>query len=101
MRARGQRAERFDTWVREQLKDADFRKAYRQERKAVFLAYKIAKLRAELGWSQAALARRIGSSPRAVARLEGGDFEGFTVDRLEKLAEAMGMELILDLRKAV
>jgi hypothetical protein len=33
-----------DSWMREQLKDSDFRKAYRQERNAIFLAYKVAKL---------------------------------------------------------
>lgn len=95
------KGERFDPWLREQLRDPEVRKAYRHERKALFLAYKIATLREELGWSQAELARRIGCRPQAVARLEDGDFEGFTLLALEKLAEAMGMELVLDLKKAV
>jgi transcriptional regulator with XRE-family HTH domain len=52
-----------------------------------------------MGLSQSALARRMGSSQQAVARLESRHYEGFTWKTLEKLAVALGATLVINLRK--
>lgn len=92
---------RFDEWLRKELKDPRFRKGYDAERRSAFLAYRIVALRAKLGWSQKELARRMGTSQQAVARLESGEYGGFTLRTLEKVARALGAELVIDLRKGV
>jgi transcriptional regulator with XRE-family HTH domain len=39
----------------------------------------------------------MGTSQQAVARLESGEYEGFTLKTLEKVAEALGADLVIDL----
>jgi len=94
-----QKAARFEDYLRKHLRTKEEKRAYAKERKAVFLAYKITTLREDLGMTQAELAHRMNTSQQAVSRLESGDYEGFTLKTLEKLADAMGVELVLDLRK--
>ena len=90
---------RFEDWLKKELKDPRFRRGYESEKRSVFLAYRILMLREKLGLSQKSLARRMGTSQQAVARLESGEYEGFTLRTLEKVAEALGAELVVDIRK--
>ncbi|MBI2933789.1 MAG: helix-turn-helix transcriptional regulator [Planctomycetes bacterium] len=90
---------RFEDWLREQRKDARFRRGYEAERRAAFLAYRIVALRSKLGLSQREMARRMGTSQQAIARLESGEYGGFTLKTLEKVAEALGAELVVDIRR--
>jgi len=90
---------RFEDWLKQELKDPQFRRSYDRERRGVYLSYRILKLREQLGLSQKAMAQRMGTSQQAVARLESGEYEGFTLKTLEKVAEALGAQLIIDLRK--
>ena len=90
---------RFEDWLKGELKDPGFRKGYDQEKRSVFLAYRILSLRQKLNLSQRQMATKMGTSQQAVARLESGEYEGFTVRTLEKVAEALGAELVIDIRK--
>ena len=90
---------RFEDWLRKELKDPKFRKGYDQERRAIFLSYRILTLREKLGLSQKQMAVRMGTSQQAVARLESGVYKGFTLKTLEKVAEALGAELVVDIRR--
>ena len=90
---------RFEDWLRSERKDPAFRRGYAREKRSVFLAYRILTLRENLKLSQKAMAARMGTSQQAVARLESGAYEGFTVKTLERVAKALGMELVIDLRK--
>jgi DNA-binding XRE family transcriptional regulator len=90
---------RFEDLLKENLKDPKFMKAYQSERRSLFLAYRILALREKLGLTQKDLARRMGTSQQAVARLESGHYEGFTLKTLESVAEALGAELVIDIRK--
>lgn len=92
---------RFEDWLKGELKDTGFRKGYAQEKRSVFLAYRILSLRQRLHLSQKQMAVKMGTSQQAVARLESGEYEGFTVRTLEKVAEALGAELVIDIRKPV
>src|SRR5438477_13213079 len=92
---------KFEDWLKKELKDPRFRKGYDREKRALFLSYRILSLREKLGLSQSEMARRMGTSQQAVARLESGEYEGFTLKTLEKVAEALGAELVVDLRRSV
>jgi DNA-binding XRE family transcriptional regulator len=94
-----QKAVRFEDLLKRELRNPAERRAYEKGRKGVFLAYRILCLRQDLGMTQVQLARRMGTSQQAISRLESGDYEGFTLRTLGKLAHAMGAELVLDLKR--
>jgi len=75
------------------------RAGYRRAKEAFEIAERVRHARERLGMTQAKLAARIGSTEPAVARLEAG---GVTpnLDTLHRVAEALGLELIVDLRRA-
>lgn len=89
----------FDDWLKEKLKDPRFRKGYPEARLAIRLGYKIYKLRKKLGLTQAQLAQRMGTRQQAIARLERGDYEGFSLKTLQRIAEATKTDLVIDFRR--
>ena len=89
----------FDDWLKEKLKDAKFRRGYQEARLGVRVGYKIHRLRKKLGFTQAQLAERMGTKQQAIARLERGDYEGFTLKTLERIAEATKTELVIEFRR--
>jgi DNA-binding XRE family transcriptional regulator len=86
----------FQSRLREDLKDPEFRAHYQEKRKALNLAIKIAKLRQKKGLSQQQLAKLMGTSQQAISRLESGEYEGFTIKTLEKIAEATGTRVKIE-----
>ena len=86
----------FKSRLREELKDPEFKRHYENERQALKLAIKIAALREQKGLSQQELAKRMGTSQQAISRIESGEYEGFTLKTLEKIAEATGMKVKID-----
>lgn len=76
----------FDEWD----KDPEFRAAYDALEEEFALANALIRARADL--SQAELARRMGTSQSAIARLESGRSRPST-RTLRKFAEATGMKL--------
>ena len=70
---------------------------YRQAKEAFELAEHVRQARERMGITQAELARRIGSTQPAIARLEaGGSAPSF--DTLRCIAAALGLELVVELR---
>ena len=82
--------------MREEFKDPQFRKEFENQRRALALAMTIAKIREKKGLTQTQLARRMGTSQQAISRIESGDYEGFTLKTLEKIAQATGTRLKID-----
>jgi len=73
------------------------RVGYRQAKAAFELAERVRQARERLGITQAELAQRIGSTQPAMARLEaGGSTPSF--DTLRRIAAALGLELVVELR---
>jgi len=93
---RKQKIRTFQSRLREDLRDPAFKAQYREERRALQLAVKIARLREKKGMTQAHLAKLMGTSQQAISRIESGDYEGFTLKTLEKIAEATGTQLTID-----
>lgn len=83
----------FKGRLREDLKDPEFRAHYEEERRALQPAMKIARLREKKGLTQSEFAKLMGTSQQAVSRIESGEYEGFTLKTLEKIAEATGTKL--------
>lgn len=86
----------FRSRLREELKDSEFKTHYQEERQALKLALKIAKLREKKGLSQQQMAKLMGTSQQAVSRIESGEYEGFTLKTLEKIAEATGTKVKIE-----
>jgi DNA-binding XRE family transcriptional regulator len=86
----------FRSRLREDLKDPEFKSHYQEERQALKLAMKIAKLREKKGLSQQQMAKLMGTSQQAVSRIESGEYDGFTLKTLEKIAEATGTKVKIE-----
>ena len=86
----------FQSRLREDIKDPEFKAHYEEERQALKLAMKIAELREKKGLSQQQLAKLMGTSQQAISRIESGEYEGFTLKTLEKIAEATGMRIKIE-----
>ena len=76
----------FKSRLKEDIKDPEFKTYYQEERQALKLAMKIAELRNQKGLTQQELARLMGTSQQAISRIESGEYEGFTLKTLEKIA---------------
>jgi ribosome-binding protein aMBF1 (putative translation factor) len=70
-----------------------------QTAREMALGYKIHKLREEAGWTQVQLAEKVGTSPSAISRIEDADYDGHSVNTLARVAEALGMMLIIDFER--
>ena len=90
-----QKALYLDEWLSQKLKKPGFRKHYRQARLAVEVAHQMVMLREKLGITQAELARRMGTKQQTISRLESGDYEGFTLKTLLKIAEATKTRIVV------
>ena len=86
----------FQERLREDLKDPEFRKHFEEERRALALALKIAQLREKKGLTQHEMAKLMGTSQQAISRIESGEYEGFSLKTLEKIAEATGTRLKIE-----
>ena len=86
----------FQSRLREDIKDPEFKAHYEEEKQALMLAIKIAELRENKGLSQQQLAKLMGTSQQAISRIESGEYEGFTLKTLEKIAGATGMKVKIE-----
>ncbi len=60
------------------------------------LGEKLHLAREAAGLTQAALARQIGTQPSAISRLEAADYDGHSMDTLRRVADALGLMLVVD-----
>ena len=90
----------FQETLEKELKDPIFKRYYEEEGKKLHLGLKISRLRHKLGLTQKELARRTKTSQATVARLETGNYLGFSLRTLEKIAWATGTSLRIDFTKS-
>lgn len=88
----------FDKYVKEGLKNPEFRKGYDSAERAYQLAVKVRKLREKAGLTQTELAKLMGSTQPAIARLEAGGGNP-NIETLNKIADAIGYEVNVTFKK--
>lgn len=77
-----------------QRSDPAVRAGYEHAKRAYELARQVRELRVSRGMSQAELARKVGSTQPAIARLEAGGVAP-NIDTLERIAGALGLKLVV------
>lgn len=90
-----QKAETFQSYLKNQLKDPEFKKYYDEYGKQLEISYQILKMRKKKGMSQAVLARKIGTKQGNIARIEAGR-QNFSINTLEKIAKVFDRDLKID-----
>lgn len=83
----------FRRLLDEHLKDPKFAKGYMNELAKTRIAVEIATLREKRGLSQTDLAKKIGTTQSAIARLENPNYGRASLPTLEKIANALGAKL--------
>lgn len=89
------------TWQqiqRRRLNNPEVQAGYDAARRAFELGEQVRDLRESRGMTQAELARRIGSTQPAIARLEAGGVEP-KFDTLDRVGKALGMVLTVEFRE--
>ena len=89
----------FDAWLKQQLKNPAFKREYKALEEEFTLAGELIGARARAKLTQAEVARRMGTSQSAVARMESGRALPSTAS-LRKYAKAVGHRVVITLKKA-
>jgi DNA-binding XRE family transcriptional regulator len=85
-------------FLRKQLRNQEFRRAYAEEDLPATLAVRIAMLRESRGMTQGALARRLHVSQQALSLLENPAKANFTLRTLQRVAAALKKDLVVEFR---
>ena len=88
----------FSDWLKGQLSDPQFKKAYKEEDVRARLALRISEIRQKKGITQAQLAKRLHTSQQAVSDIEKFKHTNLTLHTLQKIAQALHSRLIIDFR---
>jgi len=75
----------------------DYERGYAKAKLAVEVGERVRTAREAAGLNQRELAARMGTSQAAIARLEAGGV-GATLTTLQRVAQALGLELSVELR---
>ncbi len=76
-------------------KSPAFKAAYRTELEKLRLAHQLAELREKRGLTQAALAKKVGTTQAGISRLENPNYHNYSLLTLRKVARALGTRLIV------
>ena len=76
-----------------------FRETYEKTTMSVDLAVLVAEMRKAAGYTQAELAKMIGTTQSVIARLESAEYDGHSLPMLRKVALACAVKLKLTARK--
>ena len=68
-------------------------KSLKIEREKANVAEQIYKLRTQAGLTQQQLAKRIGTTQSVISRLEDADYNGHSLQMLERIARALGYKI--------
>jgi ribosome-binding protein aMBF1 (putative translation factor) len=87
-------------FVQERMKrSARYRRAYARHGRRIDLAMLVSQMREAGGLTQAQLAERAGTTQSAIARLEDAEYTAHSLQTIEKIAAACGVELTLRAEK--
>lgn len=90
---------KFREFLKEEFKDRKFEKSFYEGLEKARVAVEIAYFREKRGLTQAELAKQVNTSQSAIARLENPDYKGYSINTLRKVADALGLELVVSFRE--
>jgi ribosome-binding protein aMBF1 (putative translation factor) len=88
----------FQRLLDEELKNPRVAAAFHEEKEAIRLSAKIHKLRKEHGLTQEELAEKLGTTQSVIARMESESYTGHSIKMLRRLARALNVKLVIDLK---
>ena len=80
-------------------KSATYRKTFERTLQQIDLAMLLREMREGAGLTQSELARKVGTTQSAIARLEDAEYVGHSLSMLERIATACGVALTLHAEK--
>ena len=89
----------YTAFLQEQLRDPEVKREYDAVDVEFALAREIIALRHQRNLTQRELAEKAGTSQPAIARVESGSYRNLSLAFLRRLAEALGAEPEIHLRK--
>jgi predicted transcriptional regulator len=93
------KAIRYDDFLKQQLKNPNFRREYESLEVEFALAKEIINLRLKSNLTQKQLATQMGTSQPAIARIESGSYHNVSLSFLRRLANALGAEPEIHLKE--
>lgn len=84
---------KFKDYLKKELKNPEFKKAFDEEEIYASLAIQIAKIREKEGLTQKELARRLHTTQQTVSRLEDIHNKSYSLQTLIKLSHALNKRL--------
>ncbi len=90
---------RYDDFLKQQLKNPKVRREYQALEGEFALAKEIITLRLKSKMTQKQLAKQMGTSQPAIARIESGSYHNVSLSFLRRLAEALGAVPEIHLRE--
>ena len=88
----------FDKFLAEQMKHPAFQEAYEDLEEEFELAKQLIRFRLSRNLSQSQLARLVGTSQPAIARLESGNHRNMTLGFLSRVARALDLRAEMTFR---
>jgi len=91
---------KFDDLLAEELKNPESKSEYEAVEDEFSLAGEVMQLRENGNLTQKDLAKLVGTSQPAIARLESGNYKNLSLSFIRKVAEALGAVPEIHLKKA-
>jgi ribosome-binding protein aMBF1 (putative translation factor) len=84
---------------RRSRESANYRRVFARTLQQIDLALLVREMRDEAGFTQAELAKKVGTTQSVIARLEHAEYTGHSLTMLERIATACGIALKLHAEK--
>ncbi len=81
------------SWLDKKLDDKKFRKGFMEEYVKVSIGEQLAALRQKANMTQAAVAKKVGTTASAISRYENAEYDRYELQTLRKIVEACGGKL--------
>ena len=92
---------KFKDYLKEELKDPEFREAFDEEEVYASLAIQIAKIRQKEKLTQKELAKRLHTTQQTISRLEDIHNKSYSLQTLIKLARILDKRVSVEFRDVV
>lgn len=89
---------KIKTYMDRLMEDKEFRERFDEEYRNLCIAEQISMARHQVHLSQADLAKRIHTTKSAISRYESVEYSRYSLPLLNRIAKALGKQLVVQLR---